>query len=66
MSYNFTIEETISDTFSIKAESLEEAYNKAISDYNSGEFVLTVGTCTSRHLQVQNPLTNECTEWEEF
>lgn len=61
MTYNVTIEETISEIFSIKA-----AYNKAISDYNLGNLVLAAETYTSYQLQVQNPLTNECTEWNEF
>lgn len=66
MIYNVTIEETISETFDIEATSLEEAYKKAITDYNNGALVLSPGTCTFRQLQVQNPLTNECTEWDEF
>lgn len=66
MTYNVTIEETISETFSIEADSMEDAYNKAVDNYNSGKLVLSPGTCTSRQLQVQNPMTNECTEWDEF
>lgn len=66
MTYNVTIEETISETFCIEAESLEEAYKKAIADYNNGTLVLSPGNCTCRQIEVSNPITGETTEWDEF
>ena len=66
MTYNVTIEETISETFCIEAESLEEAYKKAIADYNNGSLVLSPGNCTCRQIEVSNSITGETTEWDEF
>lgn len=66
MIHKVTIEETISQTFDIEAESIEAAYNRAISDYKNGILVVESGECTSRQIQVQNIDNGECTEWDEF
>ena len=66
MKFNVTIEETVSQTFEIEAESMEEAYDSAITGYKNGTYVVAPGECTSRQLQVQNLENGECTEWDEF
>ena len=38
--YTITIEETVSDIFYLEANSLEEAKEKAIANYNNSVFVL--------------------------
>ena len=66
MKYKITIEETISQEFEIKSNSIEEAKEKAIKDYESGKLVLEFGTVSEKQINVINENDNETTGWEEF
>ena len=61
--YTFTIEEAISQDFSVYAASAEEAYNSVINKYKLGEFVLDPGFVTHRQISSMEP---ELLEWTEF
>ncbi len=66
MKYKITIEETISQEFEKEANSIEEAKDKAIKDYESGKLVLEFGTVLEKQINVINESNNETTGWEEF
>lgn len=66
MKYKITIEETISQEFEIKANSIEEAKEKAIKDYESGKIVLEFGTVLEKQINVINESNNGTTGWEDF
>lgn len=66
MKYKITIEETISQEFEIEANSIEEAKEKAIKDYESGKLVLEFGTVLEKQINVINESNNEIAEWEAF
>jgi len=61
-----TIEETVSDTFEVEAETVEEALEIAKEKYHCGEFVLEPGTVTNRMIQAVAENSEDTTEWEEF
>lgn len=58
MKYTITIEETISDTFCLEANSLEEAKEKAIANYNNSVFVLEPGNLIETNVLVENDKEN--------
>lgn len=62
--YTITIEETVSDVFYLEANSLEEAIEKAIANYNNGVFVLEQGNLIETNLLVGND--NESSDWFEL
>lgn len=66
MKYKITIEETISQEFEIEANSIEEAKEKAIKDYESGKLVLEFGTVLEKQINVINESNNEIARWEAF
>lgn len=66
MKYKITIEETISQEFEIEANSIEEAKEKAIKDYESGKLVLEFGTVLEKQINVINESNNEIVGWEAF
>lgn len=63
--YNVTVEETVSKTFDIEAENERQARKIAISNYNSGKFVLAPGNLTYKQIQVCDEDTT-LIDWEEF
>ena len=61
--YRVIIEETLSDEFEIEADSEEDAIDKAINEYNEGNFV--VGTnVTFRQISIVED--DDFKEWIEF
>ena len=62
--YTITIEETVSDVFYLEANSLEEAKELAIANYNIGFFVLETGNLIETNLLVGND--NESSDWFEL
>ena len=60
------IEETISETFDIEAETIEEAMEIAERDYNNGYLVLESGNLVDRQMMAEDIETKETTEWVEF
>lgn len=62
--YTITIEETVSDVFYLEANSLEEAKELAIANYNNGVFVLEHGNLIETNLLVGND--NESSDWFEL
>jgi hypothetical protein len=61
-----TIEETISQEFSVKAESYDEAVRIASNKYKSGEFVLSPGNVVHKKMTVENIVEGKDCEWFEF
>jgi len=66
MKYTITIEEQISDTFELEANSLEEATEKAIQNYNNAVFVLEPGNVTATYMQAVSEDKKEDSDWFEF
>ena len=64
--YDVTIEEYISETFAVEAESEEEAMEIAKEKYKNGEFILEPGNVTQRQIAVYDPQTETTTDWTEF
>ena len=62
--YTITIEETVSDIFYLEANSLEEAREKAIANYNNSVFVLEPGNLIETNLLVEND--DESSGWFEL
>ena len=56
--YTITIEETVSDIFYLEANSLEEAKEKAIENYNNSVFVLEPGNLIETNILVENDKEN--------
>ena len=50
--FKFIIEEVVSEEFSIKAESKEEAIKKAIGGYKTGQFMLCPGNLEQCNLSI--------------
>lgn len=66
MKYTITIEEQLSDTFELEANSLEEATEKAIQNYNKAIFVLAPGNVTATYMQAVSEDKKEDSDWFEF
>lgn len=64
--FKVTIEEHMSETFDIEANSIEEAMEIATGQYYNEEIVLAPGECTNRLMMVEDEENDECTEWMEF
>ena len=56
--YTITIEETVSEVFYLEANSLEEAKEKAIENYNNSVFVLEPGNLIETNILVENDKEN--------
>ena len=56
--YTITIEETVSDVFYLEANSLEEAKELAIENYNNSVFVLEPGNLIETNVLVENDKEN--------
>ena len=63
MNFKITIEEHVTETFEVEANSIEEAIDITGNKYKNGEFVLENGNVTYRCMAVQEPIA---TEWMEF
>jgi len=62
--YVVTIEEVVSEEFVLEADSLDEAIEKTIANYNEGSFVLEPGNLIETNLLVGND--NESSDWFEL
>lgn len=62
--YTITIEETVSEVFYLEANSLEEAKELAIENYNNSVFVLEPGNLIETNLLVEND--DESSGWFEL
>ena len=60
------IEETISDTFTVEAETMEEAMDIAEEKYLEGEFLIMPQTPTYKQMMAECDENGETTEWVEF
>ncbi|WP_303297252.1 DpnD/PcfM family protein [Megamonas funiformis] len=56
--YTITIEETVSEVFYLEANSLEEAKELAIENYNNSVFVLEPGNLIETNILVENDKEN--------
>lgn len=56
--YTITIEETVSEVFYLEANSLEEAKELAIENYNNSVFVLEPGNLIETNVLVENDKEN--------
>ena len=63
--YKITIEEMISQTFDVEANSLEEALEIAEHNYKTGKFVLAPGNLVCKQIYGEAE-DGRCTEWYEF
>lgn len=61
--YRVVIEETVSDEFEIEADSEEDAIDRAISEYNEGNFVVGPNV-TFRQISIVED--DEFKNWIEF
>ena len=66
MKFEITIEETVSETFVVFADSEEDAVNIATKKYNFGEFVLQPGSLVAKQMSVHDVDNDTYTEWFEF
>ena len=66
MKYKITIEETVSETFEIDADSMENALKKAETGYNQGKYVLAPGNVTFKQMSGMCEETNEVSDYMEF
>lgn len=64
--FQITIEETVSQTFEVEAESIDEAMLIADDKYDSGEFVLEPGELVDKQMKGYDPETDEDTSWVQF
>lgn len=66
MKYKIIIEETISQEFFKEASNINEAKEKAIKDYKSGQLVLDSGEVEQKQIKVIAENPEEIIEWEKF
>lgn len=66
MKYIITIEEMVSQGFTVDAANMEEAMELAEQKYNNGEFILSPGNLVAKQMSGQCLETNETTDWVEF
>jgi hypothetical protein len=64
--FKITIEEMISQSFDIEAETIEEAMEIAKRDYNDGYLVVDNGDLVAKQMMAEDEETKETTEWVEF
>lgn len=63
--YRVVIEETISEEFEIEATSEKDAVEKAIQEYNAGNFVVSSDNVEQRQISVVDE-DGELTDWIAF
>ena len=66
MKYIITIEEMVSQDFTVDAANMEEAMELAEQKYNTGEFILSPGNLVTKQMSGQCLETKEATDWVEF
>ena len=64
--FKIHIEETVCGTFTIEAETIEEAMEIAEEKYAEGEFVIEPQTPTCKQMMAECDDNGEATEWTEF
>ena len=64
--FKIHIEETISDTFTVEAETMEEAMEIAEEKYANGEFLIMPQTPTCKQMMAECDKSGHATEWVEF
>ena len=64
--FEVTIEEMVSKTFLIEAQSDDEAMVIAIEKYKNGEFVLEPGNLVAKQMEIHSLEKDTYTEWFEF
>lgn len=64
--FKITIEETVSETFDIEAETMEEAMEIAEEQYDEGSLVLEPGNLVAKQMMAEDEESGESTEWTEF
>ena len=63
--FKIHIEETVVDTFTVEAETEEEAMEIAEANYYNGEFVLAPGSVVTKQMSAEDE-NGKATEWVEF
>ena len=63
--HKITIEEMISQTFNVEANSLEEALEIAEHNYKTGKFVLAPGNLACKQICGEDE-NGDCVDWYEF
>ena len=66
MKYKVIIEETIAQELLKEASNINEAKEKAIKDYKSGQLVLDSGEVEQKQIKVIAENSEEIIEWEKF
>ncbi len=64
--FKITIEETVSETFEIEADTIEEAMETAEEQYDEGSLVLEPGNLVAKQMMAEDEESGEATEWTEF
>lgn len=64
--FKITIEEMVSQSFNIAAETIEEAMEIAERDYNDGYLVVDNGDLVAKQMMAEDEENDETTEWVEF
>lgn len=64
--FTVTIEETVSDVFIVKAESLKDAVDKVSGAYRCGSIILEPGNLVQKKFHISDISSNEETEWVDF
>lgn len=66
MKYIITIEEMVSQAFTVDAANMEEAMELAEQKYNNSEFILSPGNLVAKQMSGHCLETDEATDWVEF
>lgn len=64
--FQVTIEETVSDDYSVLADNIEEAKEIAIKKYRECEIVLEPGNIQGKKLIIVDLESNDTTDWIDF
>ena len=64
--YKVTIEELVTGTFEVEAESLSQAMKIAEEKYRAGKFVLEPGEVIARQMRAEHTDSKTSTQWVEF
>lgn len=64
--FSVTIEEHISQTFTVQAKNMEDAMEIAEEKYKNGEFVIGPNVPTARLMMAEDKNSNDSTDWVEF
>lgn len=64
--YYVTIEEVISETFEVMADSVDSAKKIAEKKYKHEEIILSPGNLIHKQMRIKNETHTEATKWIEF